>query len=142
MQFATTVIVSFHPIFLTKVDRAFNIQCLYSALNETVSSGPLDVRYWVIFCKFSQKLCFWFIFKKKKWFGPSSKAILKTTFKRLVKESQKSIAHKKITLILHHGAEEMFPLAKAFLHSSAYNFVSGNFITSLVNPAALILNFV
>uniref|UniRef100_A0A914UV67 ZP domain-containing protein n=1 Tax=Plectus sambesii TaxID=2011161 RepID=A0A914UV67_9BILA len=38
MQFSAVLVVSFHPLFITKIDRAFNIKCMYRELTRTVSS--------------------------------------------------------------------------------------------------------
>ena len=35
---STTVVISIHPRFLTKVDRAYTIQCFYMEADKTVSS--------------------------------------------------------------------------------------------------------
>lgn len=40
----TTVVFSFHPTFLTKVDQAVKIQCFYMEANKT-ATAELDVRY-------------------------------------------------------------------------------------------------
>ncbi|CAD5211992.1 unnamed protein product [Bursaphelenchus xylophilus] len=39
---STTVVISFHPIFVTKVDRVYHIQCFYMEAEKTVSQN-LDV---------------------------------------------------------------------------------------------------
>ena len=39
----TTVVVSFHPRFLTKVDRAYTVQCFYMEADKTVSTD-IEVR--------------------------------------------------------------------------------------------------
>uniref|UniRef100_F1L6E1 Cuticlin-1 n=1 Tax=Ascaris suum TaxID=6253 RepID=F1L6E1_ASCSU len=39
MQFSTVLVISFHPLFITKIDRAFHIKCLYREAAKTVSSG-------------------------------------------------------------------------------------------------------
>ena len=39
----TTVVIQFHPQFLTKVDRAFKVQCFYMEADKTVATD-LDVR--------------------------------------------------------------------------------------------------
>ena len=43
VMLSTTVIVSFHPLFLTKVDRAYRIQCFYMEADKTVDTR-LEVR--------------------------------------------------------------------------------------------------
>ena len=43
MQFTTVIIVSFHPLFITKVDRAFAIKCMYREHTQTVLAA-VDVR--------------------------------------------------------------------------------------------------
>lgn len=43
MNFVITVVVNFHPLFVTHVDRAFNIRCFYMETDELISS-KLDVR--------------------------------------------------------------------------------------------------
>ncbi len=39
----TTLVISFHPQFLTKVDRAFTIQCFYMEADKTVDTD-IEVR--------------------------------------------------------------------------------------------------
>ncbi|VDK23337.1 unnamed protein product, partial [Anisakis simplex] len=39
MQFSTILVISFHPLFITSVDRAFHIKCMYKEIARTVSSG-------------------------------------------------------------------------------------------------------
>lgn len=39
-----TIIVSFHHLFITKVDRALNIQCFYSQMNEVRINKEIDIR--------------------------------------------------------------------------------------------------
>jgi hypothetical protein len=43
VMYTTVMVVSFHPIFITKVDRAFNVQCFYGEVTQSVTTG-LDVR--------------------------------------------------------------------------------------------------
>uniref|UniRef100_A0A914P648 ZP domain-containing protein n=1 Tax=Panagrolaimus davidi TaxID=227884 RepID=A0A914P648_9BILA len=43
MQFSTVIVISFHPLFVTKVDRAFHINCLYREADQTVNQ-ELEVR--------------------------------------------------------------------------------------------------
>uniref|UniRef100_A0AC35U2X4 ZP domain-containing protein n=1 Tax=Rhabditophanes sp. KR3021 TaxID=114890 RepID=A0AC35U2X4_9BILA len=38
LQFSTILVISFHPLFITKQDRAFNINCVYRESEKTVSS--------------------------------------------------------------------------------------------------------
>uniref|UniRef100_A0A0N4Z1A9 ZP domain-containing protein n=1 Tax=Parastrongyloides trichosuri TaxID=131310 RepID=A0A0N4Z1A9_PARTI len=38
MQFSTVLVISFHPLFITKTDRAFNINCLYRESDTKVQS--------------------------------------------------------------------------------------------------------
>lgn len=38
-QVKTTVTISFHPYFITKIDRTYHIVCLYKESQSTVSSG-------------------------------------------------------------------------------------------------------
>lgn len=40
---STTIIITFHPRFLTKVDRAYTIQCFYMEADKTVDT-TLEVR--------------------------------------------------------------------------------------------------
>jgi hypothetical protein len=40
---STTIVVTFHPRFLTKIDRAYRVQCFYMEADKTVSTG-LEVR--------------------------------------------------------------------------------------------------
>ena len=42
MMFSTVVVISFHSTFITKVDRAYNIQCFYGETVQTVTVA-LDV---------------------------------------------------------------------------------------------------
>lgn len=44
MSFVITVIVSFHPLFITRTDRAYHVRCFYVEPDELVSS-QLEVRY-------------------------------------------------------------------------------------------------
>ncbi|KAE9547694.1 hypothetical protein FO519_009094 [Halicephalobus sp. NKZ332] len=36
MQFSTVIVISFHPLFVTKIDRAFHINCLYRETVQTL----------------------------------------------------------------------------------------------------------
>ena len=40
---STTVVLSFHPTFLTKIDRAYTVKCFYMEADKTVSQ-ELEVR--------------------------------------------------------------------------------------------------
>ncbi|GMR29931.1 hypothetical protein PMAYCL1PPCAC_00126, partial [Pristionchus mayeri] len=42
MMFSTVLVISFHPLFITKVDRAFNIKCMYREASRAVQQ-QLDV---------------------------------------------------------------------------------------------------
>ncbi|GMT05553.1 hypothetical protein PENTCL1PPCAC_27727, partial [Pristionchus entomophagus] len=42
MMFSTVLVISFHPLFITKVDRAFNIKCMYREATRAVEQ-ELDV---------------------------------------------------------------------------------------------------
>lgn len=35
---STVVVITFHPLFLTKIDRAYEIRCFYMAADKTVSA--------------------------------------------------------------------------------------------------------
>ncbi|VDO61133.1 unnamed protein product, partial [Onchocerca flexuosa] len=37
IRITTTVIISFHPIFLTKIDRAFRLNCFYMESSKTIT---------------------------------------------------------------------------------------------------------
>ncbi|EFO24074.2 cuticlin 1 [Loa loa] len=39
MQLSTILVISFHPLFITKLDRAFHIRCMYREIVRAVSSG-------------------------------------------------------------------------------------------------------
>uniref|UniRef100_A0A1I7Z323 ZP domain-containing protein n=1 Tax=Steinernema glaseri TaxID=37863 RepID=A0A1I7Z323_9BILA len=39
MRFSTVLVISFHPLFVTKMDRAFSINCLYHEASQTVTSN-------------------------------------------------------------------------------------------------------
>ncbi|KAI1724489.1 zona pellucida-like domain-containing protein [Ditylenchus destructor] len=39
MQFSTVLVISFHPLFITKTDRAFHINCLYREAVRSVNAG-------------------------------------------------------------------------------------------------------
>uniref|UniRef100_A0A8R1XSY3 ZP domain-containing protein n=1 Tax=Onchocerca volvulus TaxID=6282 RepID=A0A8R1XSY3_ONCVO len=39
MQFSTVLIISFHPLFITRLDRAFHIRCMYREVVRVVTSG-------------------------------------------------------------------------------------------------------
>ena len=39
----TTVVINFHPNFITKVDRAYTLQCFYMEADKTVSTD-IEVR--------------------------------------------------------------------------------------------------
>lgn len=41
---STTVVITFHPQFVTKIDRAYRIQCFYMESDKTVDTN-LEVRY-------------------------------------------------------------------------------------------------
>ncbi|CAJ0935192.1 unnamed protein product, partial [Mesorhabditis belari] len=42
MMFSTVLVISFHPLFVTKVDRAYHIKCMYKEMSHTVTAS-LDV---------------------------------------------------------------------------------------------------
>lgn len=44
ISLTVTVVVSFHQLFITKVDRAYQLRCFYMEAEKHVSS-MLDVRY-------------------------------------------------------------------------------------------------
>ena len=39
----STIVITFHPRFITKIDRAFTIQCFYMEADKTVSTD-IEVR--------------------------------------------------------------------------------------------------
>lgn len=43
VEYTFTLVVSFHPIFLTKIDRAYRLRCFYMEAVKTVNT-QLDVR--------------------------------------------------------------------------------------------------
>ena len=38
MTFQMTVVVQLHPMFMTKVDRAYNVQCFYMEVEKAVGA--------------------------------------------------------------------------------------------------------
>ena len=43
LYISTTVVISFHPMFITMVDKAYNIRCFYMETDKTVNAN-IDVR--------------------------------------------------------------------------------------------------
>lgn len=53
MNMMITLVVSFHDVFVTKVDRAFRLNCLYRSAPIMVTSG-LDIRCIILMNVFEQ----------------------------------------------------------------------------------------
>lgn len=49
MNYILVFVVTFHPQFVTKIDRAYNVRCFYAQQEKTVSSS-LEVRYSYVLC--------------------------------------------------------------------------------------------
>lgn len=44
VEYTFTAVISFHPLFLTKIDRAYRVRCFYMEAVKTVNT-QLDVRW-------------------------------------------------------------------------------------------------